>query len=239
MVKIPKIQRNVVFNNVKPKSGGSKSNPRLFQSGNLFSKHLMLLGTIGITLLSACEWDYPKYIYPDIMPEINEKDLLQEQLDNYLKALGVILTPDLSLADFKTFYFESSEGDKYFFKYESLNKQTIHLKNIKYDKDLKREDSELYISKLDEGLLVNYLQGYNAIKFLFKLEGSELKMLKYKDNNWLEDSILKQTNNSEFVRIKNDGMTVLYNNIKNNVEFPVEIYFDDIEENEDDVIFSD
>jgi hypothetical protein len=70
----------------------------------------------------------------------------------------------------------------------------------------------------------------------FVQEENLLKSFVLDNGEWVEDSILKSCDNS-IIRECNDGSCVRYFDMKNNVDFPENIYYEKPEEIEDEIIF--
>ena len=233
MVKVSKIINNTIKPLSQNISRAKKCMPKTIKNTGMASKALLSLGTFGLVTLTSCE-----PVYPIIEDSINWHDdiILVENFDNILNNLGLLVNPNTSVNDISTINFKSDKNEKFYFKIEDINKSSISIKQIKFDSDLKREDSLLTIMQTDSGIEIIKTFDSSVKNIKFVLDDSFVKSYVMQDGKWVEDFMLKR--DSENINlIHKDGAELKFFDIKNNVDFPEDLYFEPPEEVEDVVIF--
>ena len=189
---------------------------------------------LGLATLNSCALDKPEYE----TLTIDKSDILKNEFDKIMKNLGVLVKPYNSITEVKTFSFNSSEDEMFFFKIDSISDKEITVAMIKYDENLKREDSTLYLTI--NGTEIDVCQvndGYQPIRYKYANENNKVTVYKEKDNIWVELSALEQNHNNSFMQTFTDGKTRIFYDIVNNCDFPEKIYFELPEDVEDEVVF--
>lgn len=204
-------------------------------NNNYLAKNLALLGLLGSTSLIGCEWDIPHYIQNQNLN--NEKLNISNSVDTFLNTLGLITSPNNTFEDIKNFSFNSNKGESIYCIVDTKSDKEIKLRQIKFNADFSREDSEIYIKKSNIGLQLLQIKGYQSHEMQLIVENNELKLLKKENDIFVEKSTLYKTSNDSFVQNFIDGTIVEYNNIQNNTEIPENLYFEEPEEIDDDIVF--
>lgn len=235
MVKVSKIISNKTINSKSHKINKVVKN--IARNTNYFnvstlSKSLLCLGMLGAVSLKSCE---PAPFVEEI-PVIDDSIILNNKIDNVLEYLDILVEPNNSIKDVQSISFESVKGDQFFFKINDLKDSSITIKQIKFDSKLNREDSVLTILSSDNGVEVIKTTDSDTVNMKIVQDGELLKSLVLNNGEWVEDSVLKGYE-TYFIRQYNDGELVKYFNIKNNDVFPEDLYFENPEEIEDEVVF--
>lgn len=235
MSKVSKVVSGRLINSLSPKPNKMiKSNLSKFNSFNIsaLSKSLLCLGMLGSVIVQSCE---PSDFRGEF-PVIDDSILLSEKLDKVLESLEIFIEPNSSIKDIETFSFDSDKGEQFFFKIEDIKDSSIIMNQIKFYPDLKREDSVLTILPSDKGFeLIKTIES-DVKNMKFEQDGKILKSFILKNGDWVEESIL-QGHEFYIMREFTDGSFVRYFNMKSNIEFPEEIFFESPEEHEDEVVF--
>ena len=150
-------------------------------NNNYLSKSLALLGILGSTILPSCEWDKVNYI-KKINPYPIDSNLLINSVDNILNSIGLIVPPNKSIKEINSIKFDSDKGESLYYIVDTISNNVVKLKKIKFNQDLSREDSEIYIIKSNTCLQIFHTEGGQTSEIQLIPENNTIKVLQ-KENN--------------------------------------------------------
>ena len=235
MVKVSKIINNTIKplskNSCRVRKGFSES----LKTTNLgmLSKSMLCLGVLGLATLTSCD---PVEPIIDDYSDWHEDIILIKKFDNILNNLGLLVNPNTSVNDISTINFKSDKNENFYFKVENINNSSILIKQIKFDSNLAREDSLLTIMQNDSGIEIIKICESDVENIKFQVENDSVKSYVMQDGIWIENAILK--NKAGDITIYNkDGSELRFFDIKNNIDFPEDLYFAPPEEVDDEVVF--
>ena len=235
MVKVSKIINNTIKPLSKNSSRVRKGISESIKTTNLgmLSKSMLCLGALGLATLTSCEPVEP--IFDD--SQIWQDDIiLIKKFDNILNNLGLLINPNTSVYDISTINFKSDKKEDFYFKVENISNSSISIKQIKFDSNLKREDSLLTIMQNDSGVEIIKISDSEVKNIKFQIENDSVKSYVMQNGIWVESSTLKSK--SGYITIYNkDGSELKFFDIKNNIDFPEDLYFEPPEEVDDEVVF--
>ena len=235
MVKVSKIINNTIKPLSKNSSRVRKGISESIKTTNLgmLSKSMLCLGALGLATLTSCEPVDP--IFDD--SQIWQDDIiLIKKFDNILNNLGLLINPNTSVYDISTINFKSDKKEDFYFKVENISNSSISIKQIKFDSNLKREDSLLTIMQNDSGVEIIKISDSEVKNIKFQIENDSVKSYVMQNGIWVESSTLK-SKSGDITIYNKDGSELKFFDIKNNIDFPEDLYFEPPEEVDDEVVF--
>jgi hypothetical protein len=194
---------------------------------------LLCLGTLGLATLTSCEPIEPIFDNPPIW---QDDIILIKKFDNILNNLGLLIKPNTSINDINTISFKSDKNESFYFKVENISNSSVLIKQIKFDSNLAREDSLLTIMQNDSGVEIIKICESDVKNIKFQIENDSVKSFVMQDGIWVENSTLK-SKSGDIIICNKDGSELKFFDIKNNIDFPEDIYFEPPEEVEDEIVF--
>jgi hypothetical protein len=196
----------------------------------------LALGILGLAFFQSCNIEKEPLVI-QTSTENKFSNVLTKDFDLVLNHLGFIVPPQKTLKEVETISFQSNLAESFHLKPLSISEEGITLKQIKYREDLSREDSIIKVSSADNGLILTKISDGTISENKLMFNHDKIIVFDKVDEIWVENSTLEKFDDNYVLQTFVDGNNKLYKNIKNNTDFPENIYFETPEEHEDEIVF--
>lgn len=238
MSRVPKILFNTKqfpYKTIK-KNKNIKNIPSSNLSKTKIFNGALALGILGLAFFQSCNIEKEPFVI-QTSTENKFSNILTKDFDLVLNHLGFIVPPKKSLKEVETISFQSNLAENFHLKPLSISEEGITLKQIKYREDLSREDSIIKVSLTDNGLILTKISDDIISENKLMFNQDKIIVFDKVDEIWVENSTLEKFDDNYVLQTFVDGNNKLYKNIKNNTDFPENIYFETPEEHEDEIVF--
>ncbi len=238
MSRVPKILFNTKqfpYKTIK-KNKNIKNIPSTNLSKTKIFNGALALGILGLAFFQSCNIEKDPLVI-QTSTENKFSNILTKDFDLVLNHLGFIVPPQKTLKEVETISFQSNLAESFHLKPLSISEEGITLKQIKYREDLSREDSIIKVSLTDNGLILTKISDDIISENKLMFNQDKIIVFDKVDEIWVENSTLEKFDDNYVLQTFVDGNNKLYKNIKNNTDFPENIYFETPEEHEDEIVF--
>ena len=238
MSRVPKILFNTKqfpYKTIK-KNKNIKNIPSSNLSKTKIFNGALALGILGLAFFQSCNIEKEPLVI-QTSTENKFSNILTKDFDLVLNHLGFIVPPQKTLKEVETISFQSNLAENFHLKPLSISEEGITLKQIKYREDLSREDSIIKVSSADNGLILTKISDGTISENKLMFNHDKIIVFDKVDEIWVENSTLEKFDDNYVLQTFVDGNNKFYKNIKNDTEFPENIYFEPPEEHEDEIVF--
>ena len=238
MSRVPKILFNTKqfpYKTIK-KNKNIKNIPSSNLSKTKIFNGALALGILGLAFFQSCNIEKEPLVI-QTSTENKFSNILTKDFDLVLNHLGFIVPPQKTLKEVETISFQSNLAESFHLKTLSISEEEITLKQIKYREDLSREDSIIKVSSADNGLILTKISDGTISENKLMFNHDKIIVFDKVDEIWVENSTLEKFDDNYVLQTFVDGNNKFYKNIKNDTEFPENIYFEPLEEHEDEIVF--